>query len=135
MTIETPETDYLFIKASQIPKAGKGLYTAIPIYKDEVIALFKGEILSELQIQGRLKKGKDQYFIRMLDGTIMDSINTKCFAKYANDAQAYPNSSLKNCAKITIDEDDNVALIATRNIKTNEEIFCGYGKAYWKKHG
>lgn len=135
MNIESPETDYLFIKTSQIPKAGKGLYTAIPIYKDEVIALFKGEILSELQIQGRLKKGKDQYFIRMLDGTIMDSINTKCFAKYANDAQAYPNSSLKNCAKITIDEDDNVALIATRKIKTNEEIFCGYGKAYWKKHG
>lgn len=111
------------------------MYTAIPIYKEEVIALFKGEILSELQIQGRLKKGKDQYFIRMLDGTIMDSINTKCFAKYANDAQAYTGAAFKNCSKITIDEDDNVALIATRNIKANEEIFCGYGKAYWKKHG
>ena len=39
--IEASESDYLYIKESQIPHAGNGLYTAIKIYKDEIISLLK----------------------------------------------------------------------------------------------
>jgi uncharacterized protein len=53
--IESPESDYLYTKTSQIPDSGNGLFTAIPIYKDEIIAVFKGEILT--QVAGKkLKK-------------------------------------------------------------------------------
>jgi hypothetical protein len=38
--IDAKEKDYLYVKESQIFGSGKGLYTAIPIYKDEVISLF-----------------------------------------------------------------------------------------------
>ena len=133
-TIEAPEKDYLFVATSQIAASGKGLFTAITIYKDEVIALFKGEILTDLQIRSRIKKGNDKYFINMVDGSMMDSMNTKCFAKYANDADGFSGSKYKNSSKIALDEDNNVCIVATRNIKTNEEIFCCYGKNYWKKH-
>jgi len=133
-TIEAAESDYLYTDLSQLPCAGDGLFTAIPIYKDEIIALFKGEILTELQAKLRAKKGNDKYFINMLDGSIMDSMHVNCFAKYANDAEGFSRSKFKNCAKISLDEDDNVCIIATRNIKMGEEIFCGYGKKYWKKH-
>jgi SET domain-containing protein len=133
--IEALESDYLYVAASQLPNSGNGLFTAIPIYKDEVISLFKGEILTELQAKLRAKKGNDKYFINMIDGTIMDSMHTKCFAKYANDAEGFSKSKFKNNAKISLDEDDNVCIIATKNIKIGEEIFCGYGKEYWKKHG
>ena len=133
-TIEALEVDYLYVAASQLPNSGKGLYTAINIYKDEVISLFKGEILSVKQSELRAKKGNDQYFINMIDGSIMDSMKVKCFAKYANDAEGFSKSKFKNSAKIALDEDDQVCIIATKNIKVGEEIFCGYGKKYWKKH-
>lgn len=133
-TIEAAESDYLYTALSQLPNSGNGLYTTISIYKDEVIALFKGEILTELQTKLRAKKGNDQYFICMLDGSIMDSMHVNCFAKYANDAEGFSKSKFKNSAKISLDEDDNVCIIAIRNIKMGEEIFCGYGKKYWKKH-
>jgi hypothetical protein len=132
--IDAPESDYLFITESQIPASGKGLSTAINIYKDEVIAIFKGEILSDAQAKLRADKGLDQYFISMLDGSILDSRKIKCFAKYANDATGFADSGFKNNSNIGLDENNNVCLIAKRNIKTGEEIFCSYGKEYWVKH-
>lgn len=133
-SIEAAESDYLFVGPSQLPNSGNGLFTAIAIYKDEVISVFKGEILTALQAKLRANKGNDKYFISMPNGTMMDSMHTACFAKYANDAEGFSKSKFKNSAKIALDEDDNVCIIATRNIKECEEIFCGYGKAYWKRH-
>jgi hypothetical protein len=71
----------------------------------------------------------------MIDGTIMDSMYIDCFAKYANDAEAFENSEFKNNAKISLDDEHNVCIIAIKNIKSGNEIFCSYGKRYWKKHG
>lgn len=132
--IDALESHYLYISISQLPAAGNGLLTAINIYKDEIISLFKGEILTYAQAKLRAKKGKDRYFINMLDGSILDSMKVKCFAKYANDAQGSSSLNFKNNSKIGLDEYNNVCLIAIRNIKMNEEIFCSYGKSYWKKH-
>lgn len=134
-SINAPEADYLYVEPSQIPNAGKGLYTAIDIYKDEIISLFKGEILSDKEAENRVKQNKDQYFINLLDGNIMDSMHTDCYAKYANDAEGLSKSKYKNNSKITLDDDDNVCIQATTKIKSGEEVFCSYGKAYWNKHG
>lgn len=119
---------------SQIKNAGNGLYTAIDIFKNEVITLFKGEIIDNIEAQKRVDKNNDGYFINMLDGSIMDSMHTACFAKYANDTKGSIESSFKNNAKITLDDQANICIMATRKIKAGEEIFCSYGKAYWKKH-
>jgi SET domain-containing protein len=134
-SIEAPESDYLYVTDSQLPNSGKGLRTAITIYKDEIISIFKGEILTNEEANKRALNNKDQYFISMLDGTIMDSRNTECFAKYANDASAFESKLFKNNAKIGLTENQEVCLIATRKIKPGEEIFCSYGKRYWGKHG
>ncbi len=133
--IESAESDYLYKAISQLPNSGNGLFTAINIYKDETISIFRGKILTDLQAKKSVLNGKDQYFINMLDGTIMDSINTPCFAKYANDVNGLFKSEFKNNAKIGLDEDNNVCVIAIRKIVSGEEIFCSYGKNYWKKHG
>lgn len=133
--IEALEEDYLYISPSQIPDAGNGLFTAIAIYKGEEISMFKGEILTIAQAAERANEGKDKYFIMLLNGTIMDCMETECFAKYANDAKGLTHTGFKNNTKITLDDDNNVCLSATRNIKAGEEIFCSYGKRYWKKHG
>ena len=134
MKIEAPESDYLYIQDSQITNAGKGLFTAIDIYPNEIISLFKGEILTDKDAQKRVSEGKDRYFINMLDGSILDSMNVDCFAKYANDAEAFSKLEFKNNSKITLDDDDNVCIVATKKIKSQQEIFCSYGVKYWKKH-
>lgn len=134
LTIEAPESDYLYIQDSQITNAGKGLFTAIDIYSNEIISLFKGEILTDNEAQKRVSDGKDRYFINMLDGSILDSMNIDCFAKYANDAEAFSKLEFKNNSKITLDDDNNVCIVATKKIKSQQEIFCSYGVKYWKKH-
>lgn len=128
--IDADEQDYLYVKESQIKAAGKGLFTAIPIYKDEVICLFKGEYLSNEEALKRILIGEDRYFINLLQGGIMDSMHTDCFAKYANDVIG---TTFKTNSKISLDEEDNVCIVATRRIREGEEIFCSYGKQYWKK--
>ena len=130
--IEAKESDYLYIKESQIASAGNGLFTAIPIYKDEVISIFKGKILSDTEAHHRASKGKDTYFINMPDGSIMDSMAVKGFAKYANDASGTTQSSFKNNSMIKLDENGKVCIVATKKISVGAEIFCGYGKQYWK---
>ena len=134
LKIESPESDYLYIETSQLQNAGKGLFTAIDIYPNEIISLFKGEILTDNEAQKRVSEGKDRYFINMLDGSILDSMNVDCFAKYANDAEAFSKLEFKNNSKITLDDDDNVCIVATKKIKFQQEIFCSYGVKYWKKH-
>lgn len=133
-TIQAEEEDYLYIKTSQLLNSGNGLFTAIDIYKGEIISIFKGEILSDAESEIRAKNNTNQYFMNLLDGSILDCKNTDCFAKYANDAIGFSKSEFKNNAKITLDENENVCLIAIRKIKSGEEIFCDYGKQYWKKH-
>lgn len=133
-SIDATEASYLFKAPSQLPDSGTGLFTAIEIYKNETIAIYKGRTVSAKRSLKLAKEGKDLYFIEKPDGTIFDSMNSECFAMYANDAEAYPDSPFKNNAEIRMDENDDVCLMALRNIKAHEEIFCGYGKRYWKKH-
>jgi len=133
--IELPESDYLYTEISQIENAGIGLYTAIKIFKGEIIAIYKGQVLSEKQIEKRIALKQDQFFMNLPNGSILDAGKTKGYAKYANDAQAFENDTFRNNAIITIDDEENICLIAKRNIKEGEEIFCSYGKRYWKKHG
>jgi uncharacterized protein len=132
--IGAKESAYLYIADSQIPNSGKGLYTAVSICKDEIISLFKGEILSNNEASKRAKKGNDRYFINMTDGQTMDSMHVKCFAKYANDVEGYVKANFKWNSIITLDENNNVCLIAKREINAGEEIFCSYGKRYWRKY-
>ncbi|NOT38643.1 MAG: SET domain-containing protein-lysine N-methyltransferase [Saprospiraceae bacterium] len=133
--ISAPERTYLSIGPSTIPNAGIGLFTHIKIYKDEIISIYKGKVISQEKAKKLADDGKDKYFITTADGNILDSYSTECFAKYANDASILKNSNFKNNSKIAMEDGDIICLIATRNIKPGDEIFCGYGRAYWKKHG
>ncbi len=133
--IDSPESDYLFVEESQIPLSGNGLLTAIDIYEEEIIAVFRGEVLTKKEAKRRAELNQDQYFINLLDGTILDSKHVSCFAKYANDAAGAKFSPFRNNAFITTDDGGRACLVAKRDILSGEEIFCGYGSRYWKKHG
>ena len=61
--MKTPESDYLYLQASNIPNAATGLFAAIKIYKDEVVSSYKGEIITNKEAHIRAASGDDQYFI------------------------------------------------------------------------
>lgn len=132
--IDAPESDYLYTAVSKLSNSGNGLFTAIDIYKDEIIAIFYGLILTNQQAALKAKKGKTVYFMNLPNGKILDCESVNGFAKYANDASVGNLSGFKNKSKITLDEHQNVCLVAISKIKAGEEIFCSYGKKYWAKH-
>jgi hypothetical protein len=128
--IEAPESDYLYITASTIEGGGQGLFTAIDIYKGEIIALFKGEIITHIEAE---KRKLHDYFMNLPNGAVLDCKRVKGFAKYANDAQGFIVSDKKNNAIITLNEDNEVCLVAKQKIRSGDEIFCSYGKKYWDR--
>jgi uncharacterized protein len=131
-SLAIPESDYLYLEPSQIMGSGQGLRTAIAIFKDEYFAQFEGELLTQKQANERAEAGQNGYFISLLNGKILDSKNTPCFAKFANDAEGLIKSDFKNNSKITLNQQNKVCLMATKKIKAGEEIFCSYGKKYWE---
>ena len=100
-----------------------------------MISIFQGETLSRTEADKRIAIEEDQYFIVQLDGQILDSKHTDCFAKYANDAEGLQKGGFTNNAYITLDDENQVCIVATQYIEAGDEIFCTYGKAYWEKHG
>jgi hypothetical protein len=134
LEIAAAESDYLYVSNSLIPQAGNGLFTCIDIFKDEIICLYGGEIIGETKAKARILKQQDQYFINLPNGKYLDSYHSNCFARYANDAQGKQDSLVKNNAKIALNHQEKVCLIATKKIKAGSEIYCAYGKKYWLKH-
>lgn len=133
LKIQAKESDYLYKEESQINGAGLGLFTAIPIYKDEIIAVFSGEIITPLEAEQRAGKGLDSYFLNLPNGNTLDTYNSKCFAGYANDAEGFSKSQFKNNAEIQMTDNQIVCLVAKKQIASGEEVFCAYGKKYWKR--
>ena len=132
--IDVEEVEYLYIDTSLIIGAGKGLFTAITIHKNEIISIYKGELLQEKSANRRIELGQNDFFMNLPNGKILDAKNTDCFAKYANDAKGVQSSSYKNNALITVNHKNQICLVAEVNIKAGSEIFCSYGKAYWINH-
>jgi SET domain-containing protein len=130
--IDAAESDYLYVDSSAITGAGLGLFTAIPIFQNEIISIFKGEILSNKEAKLRAQHHQDDYFISLLDGTILDSQYVDCYAKYANDADAFGGKAKGNNANITLNESGEVCLVASKDIDMGQEIYAGYGHRYWK---
>lgn len=133
--IDADEADYLYVATSGLPGAGKGLFTAIALYRDEIIARYRGERLGAGEAERRAAKGEDRHFIMLPDGGVLDPARTEGMAKYANDARGPSEAAFRNNAAIALDDEGNVCLKALRGIRPGEEIFCAYGKRYWRKHG
>lgn len=122
---------YLIIQKSQLPKAGKGLFTAVDIPKDTRIVEYKGKI----------EKWKDVKHLDGINGYLMFMnrnvvINAEpalhAFGRYANDARGLSRiTGLRNNATY-VSEGNRCFIEATRKIRAGEEILVFYGAAYWR---
>lgn len=125
----------LEVRDSNIPNAGKGLFTTMPIKKGAVILEYQGEKISwkECQKRNQKHKGMGSYYLYISAKNCIDAEHTlDSLGRYANDAEGYIKiKGLRNNAEYQI-INKTPFIVAKKNIKAGEEILVGYGKEYWK---
>jgi uncharacterized protein len=122
----------LIVKKSQLPNAGKGLYTTKDIKKNEKVIEYKGEIINWKEYEKRVAEDKDGYLFYMNRKRCIDAYNTPQHkARYANDAAGLSRvKGLRNNSSYQI-FGDKCFIVAERDIAAGEEIFVNYTREYW----
>jgi SET domain-containing protein len=119
----------LVVKKSQIPGAGKGLYTKVFIPKGTRIVEYKGRITKWKELKDAWENG---YIYSVNRNHVIDAKRTlKALARYANDARGITRVKglTNNCTYIN---DHLKAYIeSVKNIPAGSEILVDYGKEYW----
>ncbi|MGZ3865749.1 MAG: SET domain-containing protein [Bacteroidia bacterium] len=123
----------LVVKKSRLPGAGKGLFTTKPYKKDDRIIEYRGEIIGWKDYNERVKRNEDGYLFFVRRDKCIDAFKTPQYkARFANDAAGIVRvKGLRNNSHYEV-HDDRAYIVAARDIKAGEEIFCDYTKDYWK---
>ncbi len=121
---------HLFVKKSQLPNSGRGLFTRVVIQKGDRIAEYKGRIEPWKAV--RKQDGYNGYLLRLNRTTAINALPYKMAqGRFANDAAGLiRKTGLRNNAEYLI-YGDRCFIEATRTIHPGEEIFVGYGREFW----
>lgn len=121
----------LRVKKSQLPNAGKGLFTTKAIPKGTRIVEYKGRRSKWKDV--RDEDGKNGYIFYINRNHVIDALPTKtALARYANDARGLTKiKGVINNADYVVDG-LKAYIESKRDIPAGGEIFVDYGKDYWK---
>ena len=120
----------LHVKKSQLPGAGKGLFTKIDIQKGTRIVEYRGFLHRWKDIKH--EDGHNGYLLYINPNAVINAQGTlKLIGRYANDANGIVRiEGLHNNSEyVTVGS--RCFITATKNIRKGEEIFVRYGKEYW----
>ncbi len=119
----------LEVKESNIPGAGRGLFTGKLIAKGSRIVEYKGRIRTWKEVQ---HDDANYYIFYVSENYIIDAgRHKKSLARYINDAKGLQKiKGLNNNAEF-IRDGLKVFVEAKKDIPAGAEIFVGYGKDYW----
>lgn len=120
----------LEVKESNIPGAGKGLFTSKFIPKGTRIVEYKGRIRTWKDVES---EDNNFYIFYVNEEHIIDaSRNKKSPARFINDAKGMQKiKGLNNNAQFVVDG-LRVFVEAIKDIPAGSEILLGYGKEYWQ---
>jgi hypothetical protein len=133
----TKEIEGVKVRRSQIPGAGLGLFAVRTFLPGSYISQYGGDALTDREVDDRYVRGlktfRVQYGLnstiggrnRVVDGVVSSSGN----ARYANDARG---TLCFNNAVLCDSEDPRTRLKAIKTIHPGDEIFCSYGKSFWR---
>lgn len=120
----------LFIKQSNISRAGKGLFTKQYIAKGTRIIEYKGRVTTWKEILENKAFNPYVYYINK-NHVIDAKPYIKALARYANDARGLNKvKALVNNSKF-VKEEGRVFIDAIRDIPSGAEILVNYKKGYW----
>lgn len=120
----------LVIKRSQLPRAGKGLFTKVFIPKDALIVEYKGKITTWKEVDH--SEGDNGYIYYVKRNYVIDARpHPTALARYANDARGLQRQKgiTNNAAYAEIGL--KVFIKAKKDIAAGSEILVDYGKEYW----
>ena len=123
------------VKPSAIPNAGDGLYALKKFKPGDKILDYTGEVLNLEQRNKRYGTSPSDYAPYGLETKstppvkIVDAACKRCAAAYANDRRGQPPQVVNN-AKLATHQGKG-SLKAIKNINPGQEIYVGYGPAYW----
>jgi SET domain-containing protein len=122
----------LYVKKSNLPSSGKGLFTKTPIKRGDVVIEYLGETIPWSECLKREQAGKGGYFMYVTSAHCIDARPTKeMLARYANDAKGFTKvEGIKNNSFYEM-RGKRVFIVARKNIPEGSEILVGYGKEYW----
>jgi SET domain-containing protein len=120
----------LEVKESNIPGAGKGLFTGKFIPKGTRIVEYKGRIRTWKDVEN---EDTNFYIFYVNENRIIDASRyKKSPARFINDAKGMQKiKGLNNNAQFVVDG-LRVFVEAIKDISAGSEIFLGYGKEYWQ---
>lgn len=118
----------LRVRKSQLPGAGKGLFTLRKIPPGTRIVEYKGRISTWKEVEH--ENNGNIYFVKR--NHVIDARPfKKALARYANDARGLTRvKGLTNNAEYE-EEGLKVYIRSTREIPAGGEVFVGYGREYW----
>jgi hypothetical protein len=126
--IESPyeQHNYLEPRTSTIPGTGLGLFTTEPLLEGAIVCYYRGHIHNFHST----KKLVDKTYLMLVQGSVL--IDTGPLphikARYMNDPL---NEAFLNCKYVSCQFWSQV--VATRDIRSGEELFVSYGEAYWNQ--
>ena len=119
----------LAVKESNIPGAGKGLFTNEFIAKGARIIEYKGRVRTWKEVE---YDDTNYYIFFVNENHVIDAMNyKKSLARFINDARGLKKiKGLINNAQFVVDG-LRVYVEAKKDIVAGGEIFLSYGKEYW----
>lgn len=122
---------FLYVKRSNLPNSGKGLFTKVSIRKGTRIVEYKGKLRKWQDVKHL--DGVNGYLMYITRNAVIDALPAKhTLGRYANDAKGLSKVPvLRNNAEY-VSEGTRCYIEATCEIRKGEEILVGYGKEYWQ---
>ncbi len=120
---------HLYVKASTIPGAGKGLFTKVDIPKGTRIVEYKGR----RTVWKDVKDDSDNYYIYTINkNNVIDAQKTlSALARYANDAKGLTRVKGLTNNSVYVNDNNRAYIEAVKNIPAGAEILVDYTKEYW----
>ena len=123
---------HLHIKKSLLPRAGKGLFTKVPIKKGARIVEYKGEILTWKEVE-KMPDERNGYVFYFNLKYVIDAWKTKkSVAHFANDAEGIVRVRSVHNNSDYATKGKRCFIEATEDIPAKSEILVSYGKEYWQ---
>ena len=113
--------NFLRVKKSHLPKAGKGLFTTTFIKKGKRIVEYKGNLVKWKDVE--YEDTANGYLMYITSKAVIDARPSRTFGRYANDAGGYRKvKGLSNNAEY-VSVGIKCYIEAIRDIEAGEEIF------------
>jgi len=121
---------HLYLKKSNLPGAGKGLFTKVDIPKGTRIVEYKGRLQPWREVKD--EDGYNAYLFRINSRWAINALPyKKTLGRFANDARGFTRvEGLRNNSEYEV-EGKKCFIDATRKIHKYEEILVEYGGNFW----